>query len=151
VFAEVAYYRLVFLEGTSAELGEVETELTAFRAQVGTDRGVDLTAPPFAAREPVLASPSRYEETQALGEAMRAARVEAFRYRSARDSRGGINVAVLDASAFGRRRPRGFENWHCIASRQRVEVISRGWFGRGVHAFAREEFLVAGELPSPAV
>ncbi len=149
-FAEIAYYRLLFLEGTSADLGTVETELTAFRSDARTDRGIDLTAPPFASHEPVLASPVRYAETQALGAAMREAGVEAFRYRSARDVLGGVNVAVLSPAAFGRRRPRGFENWHCTASRPRVEVASRGYFGRTVHAYAREAFLVEGVLPSPA-
>ena len=70
VFAEVAYYRLVFLEGTGADLGAVETELTVFRAQVRTERGIDLAAPPFSAHEAVLASPVSYAGTQALGEAM---------------------------------------------------------------------------------
>lgn len=149
-FAEVAYYRLLFLEGTSADLGLVETELTAFHCDVRTDRGVDLTVPPFAAHESVLRSPASYGETQALGEAMRGAGVEAFRYRSARDVRGGINVAVITPAAFGRRQPRGFESWHCTASRERVEVASRGYFGRVVHAYPREDFLVDGRLPAPA-
>ncbi|HUG41091.1 MAG TPA: RES family NAD+ phosphorylase [Longimicrobiales bacterium] len=151
VFAEVAYYRLVFLEGTTADLGVLEAELTAFVAAVRTARGVDLTAPPFSTHEAVLASPTAYGETQALGAAMRSAGVEAFRYRSARDVRGGVNVAVLARAAFGRRQPRGFENWHCTASRDRVEMLSRGYFGRTVHAYAREEFLVDGRLPAPAV
>jgi hypothetical protein len=70
-FAEVAYYRLLFLEGTAADLGLLQTELTAFRASVRTQRGIDLTAEPFAEFESVLASPVSYAETQALGAAMR--------------------------------------------------------------------------------
>ena len=150
VFAEVAYYRLVFLEGTGADLGAVETELTVFRAQVRTERGIDLAAPPFSAHEAVLASRVSYAGTQALGEAMRGAGVEAFRYTSARDAAGGVNVGVLWPGAFGRRQPRSFENWHCTATRQRVEVASRGYFCRTVHAYAREAFLVEGRLPAPA-
>lgn len=151
VFAEVAYYRLVFLEGTRADLGLVETELTAFRAEVRTERGIDLTARPFAAHEAALASPMSYIETQALGEAMRGAGVEAFRYRSARDVQGGVGLGALSPAAFGRRQPRGFENWRCTATRRRVEVASRGYFGRTVHAYARAEFLVEGRLPAPAI
>lgn len=149
-FAEVAYYRLLFLEGTSADLGELETELTAFRARVRTDRGIDLTVPPFAAHEAILASRTSYAETQALGGEMREAGVEAFRFRAARDVRGGVNVAVFAPAAFGRRRPHGFETWHSIATRARVEMRSRGYFAREVHAYAREEFLVEGRLPAPA-
>lgn len=151
VFAEVAYYRLVFLEGTAADLAPLTTTLTAFRADVRTAQGIDLTAPPFSAHEQEIAAPDRYDATQALGDAMRDADVEAFRYRSARDPDGGVNVGVLDVAAFGRRRPRDFENWHCTAARERVEVVSRGYFGRAVHAFERETFLVDGELPAPAV
>src|SRR5882762_5938398 len=46
-FAEVAYYRLLFLEGTRADLGLVETDLTVFQARVRTRRGLDLTRLPF--------------------------------------------------------------------------------------------------------
>lgn len=151
VFAEVAYYRLVFLEGTTADLAPLRTELTAFRADVRTGRGIDLTAPPFSAYEEELAAPDRYDATQALGDAMRDAAVEAFRYRSARARDRGVNVGVLDAAAFGRRRPRELENWHCTATRDRVELVSRGYFGRAVHAFERAAFLVNGQLPAPAV
>lgn len=150
VFAEVAYYRLLFLEGTRADLGEVETDLTAFRARIRTERGIDLTAPPFVTHEAVLSSPTTYLQTQALGQAMRNAGVEAFRYRSARDVRVGVNIAVFAPGAFGRRLPREFENWHCTASRDRVEVASRGWFGHTVHVYPRGDFLVHGALPAPA-
>lgn len=149
-FAEVAYYRLVFLEGTAADLGVVETPLTTFRADVRVGRGIDLTLPPFAAHELVLASPDSYGETQALGNAMRQAGVEAFRYRSARDVAGGTNVAVFDPAVFGRRRPRELRSWHCTATRERVEVTSRGYFDRQLFAYRREQFLVDGRLPAPA-
>lgn len=149
-FAEVAYYRLLFLEGTAADVGMVETELTAFRTDVRTERGVDLTAPPFAAHEAVLAAPDRYAETQALGGTAREAGVEALRYRSARDVEGGVNVAVLDPGAFGRRRPRDLASWRCTADQTRVEVASRGYFDRTVHVYPRADFLVDGRVPAPA-
>lgn len=147
-FAEVAYYRLVFLEGTTAPLGPVATELTTFRADVRTERGIDLAAPPFSAHEAELASPDSYDAPQALAAAMRESDVEAFRYRSARDA--GTNVAVLDPVAFGRRRPRDFRSWRCTATHARVEVASRGYFEREVFAYPRERFLVQGRLPAPA-
>ncbi|MGQ0563011.1 MAG: RES family NAD+ phosphorylase [Gemmatimonadota bacterium] len=150
-FAEVAYYRLLFLEGTSAELGLLETELTAFRAVVRTAAGIDLTRAPFNRYETVLASRSDYRETQALGGALRAAGVEAFRYRSARDVEAGVNVAVIAAAAFGRRAPRSFETWYCAAARESgVELVRRDFFERATHLFPREDFLVAGGLPAPA-
>jgi len=150
-FAEVAYYRLLFLEGTTADLGPVRTELTSFTTTVKTERGIDLTASPFSAHEAALSSPDSYEATQALGDAMREEGVEVVRYRSARDIERGTNVAVLDPAAFGRRQPRAFENWHCIADRDSVEVTSRRYIGRSVFHFARAEFLVRGRLPAPAI
>src|SRR6185503_12477104 len=83
-FAEVAYYRFVFLEGTRADLGVVATQLTSFTARAKTARGVDLTVAPFDAHHAVIASPAKYDATQALGAEMRDAGVELFRYPSAR-------------------------------------------------------------------
>ena len=76
--AEVAYYRLVFLEGTVAELGSVSTDVTVFRAQVRARRAIDLTREPFAAYEASISSKTSYEASQALGGAMRGAGVQAF-------------------------------------------------------------------------
>jgi hypothetical protein len=149
-FAEVAYYRLLFLEGTSANLGMVQTGLTAFRITVETERGIDLTASPFAAFAAIISSPVDYRETQELGSAMRASGVEVFRYASARDPQSGLNVGVFIATAFGKRQPRQLEHWHCTASRERVELTRRDYFERGSHAFDRSAFLVAGKLPAPA-
>jgi hypothetical protein len=150
-FAEVAYYRLLFLEGTQADLGLLQTELTAFRAGVRTARGVDLSAPPFAEFADVLASKVSYEQTQTLGTAMREAGVEAFRFVSARDVEGGVNVGVLAPAAFGRRTPKALETWRCAATRAAVELVRRDYFAHAAFRFPREDFLVAGSLPSPAL
>lgn len=150
-FAELAYYRLVFLEGTHADLDGVGTWHTAFTVRVRTNRGVDLTAPPFDAHASLLASPSEYSATQALGRAMRAGSVEAFRYRSARDRDGGVNVGLFTPRVFGAARPRTFEAWHCTATRRRIECARRDFFESTTFTFPREDFLVAGRLPAPAV
>lgn len=150
-FAEVAYYRLLFLEGTHADLGTVTTQLTAFTVHARSERGIDLASPPFDAHRDVIASPTEYRETQALGSAMREAGVELFRYPSARDPRGGVNVGVFAPSAFGRAKPRDLQTWHCTATRNGVELAKRDYFGREVHAFPRAGFLVDGRLPDPAV
>ncbi len=151
MFAEVAYYRLVFLDGTLADLGVVTTQLTAFNVRARTARGVDLVASPFDAHRRTIASPSKYSPTQALGDAMRAAGVELARYPSARDPDGGVNVAAFSPAVFGSARPRGLETWHCTATRERVELAKRDYFGRESYAFSRDAFLVGGALPAPAV
>jgi hypothetical protein len=150
-FAEVAYYRLLFLAGTTADLTPLETDLSAFTVRVRTGQGIDLTAPPFARWERALASRTSYAATQPLGTAMRAAGVAAFRYRSARDVRGGVNVGVFTPRAFAGRRPRRIETWRCVAGHDGVELGKRDYFERTVHRFPRSDFLVKGRLPRPAV
>jgi len=150
-FAEVAYYRLLFLEGSRASLGTVETALTAFTARLRTSRGVDLAAPPFDAHRRAIASPTTYASTQALGAAMRRAGVEAFRYPSARDTRGGVNVGAFVPLVFGTAKPRSFETWHCAASRERVDITKSDYLEHDKHAFPRTQFLAHGVLPAPAL
>ena len=150
-FAEVAYYRLLFLEGTRAELGAVTTPLTAFMARMRSPRGVDLVAPPFDAHRRSIASPVRYASSQSLGTAMRASGVELFRFPSARDATGGVNVGAFTPAVFGNGKPQKFETWHCTATRERVELAQADYFERETFAFPREQFLVGGALPSPAL
>jgi hypothetical protein len=151
LFAEVAYYRLVFLEGTRADLGDVITQLTAFRVHARTKHGIDLTRPPFASHRRTIASPDSYAATQSLGAAMRDAGVELFRFPSARDPQHGANVAAFTPAVFGKAVPRDLETWHCTADRERVELTKRDYFGRESHAFSRVVFLVDGSLPAPAL
>jgi hypothetical protein len=148
--AEVAYYRLVFLEGTSAPLETVTTTLTAFTVRASSERGVDLVVAPFDAHRAAIASRTQYTATQSLGDAMRAANVELFRYPSARAT-DGINVGAFVPSVFGRAKPRGFVTWHCVASKDRVELSKRDYFARGSMTFPRRQFLVDGTLPTPAL
>lgn len=150
-FAEVAYYRMLFLEGSAASLGSLTTQLTAFRVNAKSSRGIDLTKAPFASHKRTIASPVSYAATQALGRAMREAAVELFRYPSARDPAGGSNVGAFTADVFGRSRPRDLQTWHCTATRERVEFAKRDYFGRDGHAFERPAFLVDGKLPAPAI
>jgi hypothetical protein len=150
-FAEVAYYRLLFLEGSGATMGVVTTSLTAFTAPLRTSRGVDLSRPPFDAFRSEIASPSTYVSSQSLGRAMRDARVEAFRYPSARDREGGVNVAALVPSVFGSGQPRSLETWYCAATREGVDVSRADFLRKQRFDFPRAHFLVRGKLPAPAI
>lgn len=149
-FAEAAYYRLVFLEGTRAALGRLDVEISAFRVPVRTRRGLDLERAPFAAFGDRISSPTSYDDSQALGRAMRAAGVEAFRYHSARDPRGGTNVALFTPRAFAAKRPETPETWICSASREAVEFVRKDFFEKGTFRFERATFEVDGRLPQPA-
>jgi hypothetical protein len=149
-FAENAYCRLLFLDGTAADLGDIEVDVTAFRVRVRTPRGIDLTRSPFRDHERAISSPTRYASSQALGREMRAAGVEAFRYRSARDSGGGANVALFTPRAFASPKPDSFETWHTLVSRVGVEYTGRDYLTRRRHRFDRRDFEVKGTLPRPA-
>lgn len=147
-FAEAAYYRLLFLEGTAAAIDSLELDLSAFRASFDTPRGVDLTRAPFAAHRAAISSPVSYADSQPLGREMREAGVEACFFDSARE-RGGVNVALFAPRAFAARRPSPPESWHCVATRGFVEVVKKDVFRRVSHRFERTQFEVDGKLPAP--
>ena len=151
VLAEIAYYRFVFLEGTSADLGTLTVQLTAFNVAVRSSEAIDLTGAPFALHQAVVSSPTDYSASQALGEAMRQAGVEFCRYASARDPDGGTNIAVFLPSAFGPARPRAFETWQLVSTSTSVELSKRDYFARVRYQFPRDTFLVDGKLPAPAL
>lgn len=151
-FAEVAYYRLLFLEATHAALALVTTALTAFTVRMRTSKGIDLEAPPFDAHRDSIASPDSYSASQALGRAMREAGVELFRFPSARDAEGGVNVGVFTPVVFHSATPQHFERWHCSATQTVVEFTRVDLTGkRETHQFERAQFVVNHQLPSPAI
>lgn len=149
-FAEVAYYRFLFLAGTEADLGTLTTALTVFTVHARSSQGVDLLDPPFDVHREAIASPTSYTASQALGAAMREAGVELFRYPSARDPEGGAAVGAFTPSVFGRARPRAIESWQCTVSPEVAEFAKRDYFARDAFAFRRELFLVDGTLPLPS-
>ncbi len=147
----MAYYRLLFLEGTQATLEPLSTALSSFTVRLRTTRGVDLAAPPFTTHAAEISSSGSYQASQALGRAMRAAQVELFRFPSARDADGGTNVGAFSPAVFHQATPQHFERWHCSASRSAVD-FTRGDFtrARAAHLFERAQYLVDGHLACPA-
>lgn len=153
VFAEKAYYRFVFVSGSKADLFPITVEQTAFRAEVHSRKGVDLSRPPFEAHRERISSKTTYASSQALGRAMRGDGVEALRYFSARDGAGGTNIALFSPKAFGRPVPRSPQTWICIAERSRVRFTQKHPLQapNASFAFERLQFEVGGELPAPAL
>ena len=144
-FAETAYYRLVFLEGTKADLGPIETDLSAFKIGYRTRKGMDLTS------RKAVSAPDRYDASQKLGAQMRAAGVEAFRYASARDAEGRANVGLFKPRAFTAKRPGTMQVWKATAARSAVEIRRHDLLHPQTFVFLREQFLVRDRLPRPAV
>jgi RES domain-containing protein len=148
-FAEKAYYQLLFFEGSKAKLPPVFTvRVCLFTALISTDRGVDLTKGKFADYRAQIAAPTDYSASQQLGAEMRASDVMAFRYPSARDP-GGTNVAAFDLGAFGNPNPTLRQDWESVASTGYVEFSHPT--SKLTFRFERNQFLVGGKLPSPAL
>ncbi len=152
VMAEVAYYRLYFLEGTTAEISHTESEHSLFRVGYATDAGVDLTSPPFAAIAEEVSSKSSYRMPQEIGGAMRAAGVEAFLWTSARDPERGRNIGLFSPRAFAARRPSSAAppTWVCTTTRAQVVFRHRDLLRLREVVFARDAFTVEGLLPRPS-
>lgn len=153
VFSEKAYYRFVFLAGTAASLTPITVEQTAFRAEVESNRAVDLIASPFDAHREVISSKTEYQASQLLGREMRKDGVHFFRYTSARDSEGGANVGILSVEAFAKSKPHSEQTWLCYVDPDRVQFTQKNVLGpkRLTLSFARREFEVDGAIPAPAL
>jgi len=111
-------------------------------------RAYCLHRPPFDAYATALTSPTDYGDTQALGSALRSAGADALEYRSARDTDGGLNVALYTPAAFAGPRPSFRDEWLCETVATRVSFRARGVLG--VHTLPLEQFTVNGALPTPA-
>ncbi|WP_368642373.1 RES family NAD+ phosphorylase [Castellaniella ginsengisoli] len=148
--AESAYYRFVFWFSMAAPpAGEtIQSQHTLFSVGYRTERGLRLQDPPFDAHRAVLADPVRYQPTQALGAAMRAADVEAFEYRSARDPAQGLCVGLFTPRALAGKSPRDMRPWLCQSSAREVAFKPVG--APAIHTYPLEAFEVDGRLPMPA-
>jgi RES domain len=148
--AEVAYYRLLFLEGTAARLLPITLHWSLFQAQVDAAPGADLTNPPFSRYRDAISSKVEYAASQRLGAEMRADGIQGCRYFSARDPDGGTNVAVFSPDAFARKTPSRDHRWFCTVAPGAVEFTRDDLLARKRVSFPRDAFLVAGRLPHPA-
>lgn len=148
VLAEKAYYVLLFLEGTEADIAPLTRPLTLFQVRMSTKKGADLVAEPFAAFTDDISSPTTYRTSQPLGTAMREAGVAAFRFQSARDPGKGANLGLFEP-VFTTKKPLHAEQWICTAGRQRVELQPGPAVMRSRTSFGREAFEVDGAFPAP--
>jgi hypothetical protein len=131
---EVAYYRLKFNQDTEADLGYVETLLTAFNVFIKTNRGINLTEPPFAAYRTDISSKNSYDASQQLGSDMRANQVDAFVFYSARCSiEDSKNIAIYETPVFHHKQGQYTYNqqtWKCVASNIKAEMTRTDALGK---------------------
>lgn len=140
-FAEVAYYRLMFINDSEAELGYIELSLTAFNAAIKTANGLNLTQPPFVEHRQQISAKNTYEYSQALGSSMRNANIDAFIFYSARDDEGQ-NIAAFTSKAFVKIKNLATFNhqtWQCIADESVVEFTRQEFTGKKRYCFEGEK------------
>ncbi len=147
LFAEAAYYRLVFLEGMKKPFSDrVISQFTVFEAVYRTQQGLDLSQRPFRKYEKVLRHRSDYGPCQALGSVLRERDIEAVVYLSARTADDRFNVGLFSPKALRSRKHRSPRHGICetrtsgVSFRLDDEVVT----------LPREQFLVNGKLPVPA-
>ncbi len=110
--AEMAFHRLLFFaESPDTPWPANPAEYTAFAAQYRTRKAIDLTRGRFKAHSAAWSHPTDYGPCQALAEAARAAAIEVIRYRSVRDPRKGMNLALLTCRAFAKPEPVSLQTW----------------------------------------
>lgn len=141
--AEVAFYRLKFFDDTSAALEYIEIPMTAFKAYIQTEKGIDLTTPHFKKYQDKISNQTSYEYSQGLGTEMREANIEAFIFTSARDKMFGKNVAAFIPDVFKMKDNQyitDMQNWRCIANKNTIELTRDEMICRKHHEFFKEEF-----------
>lgn len=138
-FAEVAYYRTLFLQNSAADLGYVELLLTAFQTKLKTEKAIFLTHPPFHDYTIQLSDPDSYEHSQLVGSAMRGAGVQAFVYYSVRTKNDAQNIGVFTPDVFVKKGSQYIhhqQTWNCIANKNSVEFTRMDMIGKSRLAFA---------------
>lgn len=118
-FTEVAYYRFKFFRDTTADLGYVHMNMTAFTAVLSSEKSVDLTELPFDQHRSLISDKQNYAASQSLGADMRTDHVEAFTYYSARTLDPEKNIAAFIPSVF--QKLHHHQNWVCTTNHASVE------------------------------
>lgn len=110
--AEQAFRRLLFFaDSPDTPFPENPTEYTAFEARFDTQKGIDLTTPPWADHKDLL-SLIDYAECQRLADAARAEGVGVIRSTSVRDPQRRANIAILRCRAFAKPNTLARQTWH---------------------------------------
>jgi hypothetical protein len=122
--AEAAFFGLLFfLDAPAARRPANPQERTTIHVPGGTAAAIDLTAPPLNADAPLWQHPTDYGPCQDLADAARTVGLEVIRYRSVRDPRHGINLALLSPAAFRKTRPDRAQTWHVFLREAAVQAI----------------------------
>lgn len=148
--AESAYYRFVFWWGQVVpSASPYTTQHTLFEVDYATPDGLRLHDRRCRSYRTIIANPSDYTATQALGTAMREAGIRAFEYPSARCPLGSNNVGLFEPDALAAARPATLQSWLCKTSADQVVFNART--PDRLIGFSIDDFTVNGVLPQPAL
>ena len=117
--------------------------MTAFKAYIHTEKGINLTKPPFKKHQEKISNKSSYEYSQQLGTEMRESKIEAFIFTSARDKELGENVAAFISDVFKMKNKQyisNMQNWRCMANKKIIEFTRDEILGRKHLEFSKDEF-----------
>lgn len=152
--AEVAYYRFILLEGMSVPPPvPIQTQHTAFQAEINCKKAVDLFSPPFDEHRADLISPDNYQFTQAVGVHLRQSDIEGFRFESVRCPIHGANIAIINPKAIIRTLPKNKKDIVCLTTTTDVSfsVLHTPRIKvNAMHHFAKTLFLVNDIFPVPS-
>jgi hypothetical protein len=110
--AEMTFHRLLFFaESPDTPWPINPAEYTAFAAKYQSKTAIDLTRGRFKAHSTAWSHPTDYSECQALADSARIAAIEIIRYRSARDPKHGMNLALLTCRVFTEPEPISLQTW----------------------------------------
>jgi len=110
--AEKAYYRFLLLQDSEAEYRAAPIKYSAFQIDIMTQRGTNLTYPPFSHYTATISSHHCYIDSRKLGKDMREANVNVFLFESARCPDKGINVGLFSPCGFKTKTPKEpFQTW----------------------------------------
>lgn len=149
--AEFSYRQFLFFSaaGDAAAWPSRPRPIVVLKAGCATDRGIDLTAAPFAAQRHRWADPEDYAPTQAFGETAHGAAVHVIRFESVRDPEQRANLAILNCAAVNPPEPLEIQGWQAMAAPRQVSLWRPG-DPTGIVEFARTVFEVGGRLPRPS-
>ncbi len=121
---ELAFYRLLFFaESPDTPWPANPGEYTAFAVEYAADKGIDLRAVPFNARQESWIHPTNYDECQKLADGCRAEGIDIIKYQSARDLEPSTNVAILRCRAFAKKEEVERQTWRIQVSASGVRII----------------------------
>lgn len=131
--AERGYHHHLFVKNSPALLSSGATPFTFFTVKTSMDL-VDVRMTPFSKSPEIFQNKSSYLESQRFASLVRQSGVAGIAYKSVRNPKKALCVALLSPSGFAAKQPISWdENWSCIADAKGVR-----WFNNSSRATKAE-------------